>query len=153
MSILDFFCSPLVLISFTFDVISSLGYLLLVYPLEFSQFGSCFDLQYLIIYPSPLQTWKSLPDSNEVSKDFPALVMNSVETTLDRLAASNMFFIAKRKHANQDVLYLSAKIPRGTPFLIEITAAIGIPGIKCAIKTPSPEMAPLFFEGIEALLS
>lgn len=100
-----------------------------------------------------LETWKSLPDTNEVSKDFPALVMNSVETTLDRLAASNMFFIAKRKHANQEVLYLSAKIARGTPFLIEITAAIGTPGIKCAIKTPSPEMAPLFFEGIEALLS
>ncbi|KAL0408173.1 UNVERIFIED_CONTAM: Beta-adaptin-like protein C [Sesamum radiatum] len=54
-----------------------------------------------------LETWKSLPDSNEVSRDFPAIVLNSVEATLDRLAASNMFFIAKRKHSNQDVLYLS----------------------------------------------
>ena len=78
--------------------------------------------------------------------------MNSVEVTLDRLAASNMFFIAKRKHANQEVLYLSAKIPRGVPFLIEITAVIGIPGLKCAIKTPSPELAPLFFEALENLL-
>ncbi|CAA0838745.1 Beta-adaptin-like protein C [Striga hermonthica] len=99
-----------------------------------------------------LETWKSLPDSNEVSKDFPSLVLNNVESTLDRLSASNMFFIAKRKNSNQDVLYLSAKIPRGIPFLIELTAAIGIPGLKCAIKTPSPEMAPLFFEGIESLL-
>ncbi|XP_027081184.1 beta-adaptin-like protein C [Coffea eugenioides] len=99
-----------------------------------------------------LETWKSLPDSNEVSKDFPGIVMNSVEVTLDRLAASNMFFIAKRKHANQEVLYLSAKIPRGVPFLIEITAVIGIPGLKCAIKTPSPELAPLFFEALENLL-
>ncbi|CAL5360107.1 unnamed protein product [Camellia sinensis] len=99
-----------------------------------------------------LETWKSLPDSNEVSKDFPGIVMNSVEATLDRLAASNMFFIAKRKHADQEVLYLSAKIPRGFPFLIELTAVIGVPGLKCAIKTPSPEMAPLFFESIETLL-
>ncbi|CAA0831563.1 Beta-adaptin-like protein C [Striga hermonthica] len=99
-----------------------------------------------------LETWKSLPDSNEVSKDFPSIVLNSVESTLDLLATSNMFFIAKRKHSNQDVLYLSAKIPRGIPFLIELTAAIGVPGLKCAIKTPSPEMAPLFFEGIESLL-
>ncbi|XP_015085087.1 beta-adaptin-like protein C [Solanum pennellii] len=99
-----------------------------------------------------LETWKSLPDSNEVSRDFPASVINSVETTLDRLAASNMFFIAKRKHANQEVLYLSAKIPRGIPFLIELTAVIGTPGVKCAIKTPSPEMAPLFFEAVETLL-
>ncbi|KAL3619266.1 hypothetical protein CASFOL_036836 [Castilleja foliolosa] len=98
-----------------------------------------------------LETWKSLPDSNEVSKDFPGIVLNSVESTLDRLAASNMFFIAKRKHSNQDVLYLSAKIPRGIPFLIELTAAIGVPGLKCAIKTPSPEIAPLFFEAVEAL--
>ncbi|XP_057775862.1 beta-adaptin-like protein C [Salvia miltiorrhiza] len=99
-----------------------------------------------------LETWKSLPDSNEISKDFPTVVMTSVEATLDRLAASNMFFIAKRKHSNQDVLYLSAKIPRGIPFLIELTAAIGVPGLKCAIKTTGPEMAPLFFEAIESLL-
>ncbi|KAK6935416.1 Clathrin/coatomer adaptor, adaptin-like, N-terminal [Dillenia turbinata] len=99
-----------------------------------------------------LETWKSLPDSNEVSRDFPGLMINSVEATLDQLAASNMFFIARRKHANQEVLYLSANIPQGIPFLIELTAVIGIPGVKCAVKTPSPEMAPLFFEGIEALL-
>ncbi|XP_057775861.1 beta-adaptin-like protein C [Salvia miltiorrhiza] len=99
-----------------------------------------------------LETWKSLPDSNEISKDFPTVVMTSVEATLDRLAASNMFFIAKRKHSNQDVLYLSAKIPRGIPFLIELTAAVGVPGLKCAIKTTGPEMAPLFFEAIESLL-
>ncbi|PSS04193.1 Beta-adaptin-like protein [Actinidia chinensis var. chinensis] len=99
-----------------------------------------------------LETWKSLPDSNEVSHDFPGIVLNSIEATLDWLASSNMFFIAKRKHANQDVLYLSANIPRGIPFLIELTAAIGIPGLKCAVKTPNPEMAPLFFEALEALL-
>ncbi|KAK9129386.1 hypothetical protein Sjap_009873 [Stephania japonica] len=99
-----------------------------------------------------LETWKSLPDSNEVVKDLPSVVVNSVEATLDRLAASNMFFIAKRRHANQEVLYLSAKIPRGTPVLIELTAVIGIAGVKCAIKTPNPEMAPLFFESVEALL-
>ncbi|KAM3396761.1 beta-adaptin-like protein B isoform X2 [Capsicum galapagoense] len=99
-----------------------------------------------------LETWKSLPDSNEVSRDFPSSVINSVETTLDRLASSNMFFIAKRKHANQEVLYLSAKIPQGIPFLIELTTVIGTPGVKCAIKTPSPEMAPLFFEAVETLL-
>ncbi|GAB2296799.1 hypothetical protein Dimus_030902 [Dionaea muscipula] len=99
-----------------------------------------------------LEAWKSLPDSNEVLKDFPGLMITSVKATLDRLAAANMFFIAKRKNANQEVLYLSAKIPRGIPFLIELTATVGIPSIKCAIKTPSPEMAPLFFEAIENLL-
>lgn len=99
-----------------------------------------------------LETWRSLPDSNEITKDFPGIVVNNVEATLDRLAATNMFFIAKRKHANQDVFYFSAKIPRGIPFLIELTTVINTPGVKCAIKTPSPESAPLFFEAVETLL-
>nr|XP_043630430.1 beta-adaptin-like protein B [Erigeron canadensis] len=98
-----------------------------------------------------LETWKSLPDSNEVSRDIPGIVINNVDTTLEQLSASNMFFIAKRKNANQDVLYLSAKIPQAVPFLIELTAVLGVPGLKCAIKTPNPEMAPLFFEALETV--
>ncbi|KAF6176253.1 hypothetical protein GIB67_023544 [Kingdonia uniflora] len=100
-----------------------------------------------------LEKWKSLPDSNEVTKDLPGIVVNSVEATLDRLASSNMYFIAKRRHANQEVLYLSAKISKGIPLLIELTAVVGLPSIKCAIKTPNPEMAPLFFEAMEGLLN
>lgn len=99
-----------------------------------------------------LETWKSIPDTNEVSKDLPAAVINNVNATVEHLAASNVFFIAKRKNANKEVLYLSAKIPRGIPFLIELTVAVGVPGIKCAVKTPSPEMAPFFFEAMETLL-
>lgn len=99
-----------------------------------------------------MQTWRSLPDSNEISKDFPHLVIGNVEATLEHLAASNLFFIAKRKNANQDVFYFSTKIPRGIPFLIELTTVVGNPGVKCAAKTPSPEMSGLLFEAIETLL-
>ncbi|GJW82115.1 beta-adaptin-like protein C [Tanacetum coccineum] len=99
-----------------------------------------------------LETWKSIPDSNEVSRDIPGVLINNVDTTIEQLSSSNMFFIAKRKNASQDVLYLSAKIPKGIPFLIELTAVIGVPGLKCAVKTPSPEMAPLFFEALETIL-
>ncbi|KAG9447673.1 hypothetical protein H6P81_013801 [Aristolochia fimbriata] len=99
-----------------------------------------------------LETWKSLPDSNEISKDFPTHVIKSMDATIEHLAASNVFFIAKRRNMNQEVLYLSAKGPRGIPFLIEITAVVGTPGVKCAVKTPNPEMVPLFFEGVDALL-
>jgi AP-1 complex subunit beta-1 len=98
-----------------------------------------------------LETWRSLPDSNEVQKEFTGITITSVESTLDLLAASNMFFIAKRKNGNQDVLYLSAKVPRDVPFLIELTAMVGQPGLKCAVKTPTPEIAPLFFEAVEIL--
>jgi AP-1 complex subunit beta-1 len=104
-------------------------------------------------YFFPSQTWRSLPDSNEVSKEFPDIVVNNAEAAIERLGASNIFFIAKRKHANQDVFYFSAKLPRGIPFLIELTTAVGTLGVKCAIKTPGAEMAPLFFEAIETLLA
>ncbi|KAK9079640.1 hypothetical protein SSX86_001313 [Deinandra increscens subsp. villosa] len=99
-----------------------------------------------------LETWKSLPDSNEVSKDMQSIVINNIDATIERLSSSNMFFIAKRKNGNQDVLYLSAKIPRSIPFLIELTTVLGAPGLKCAVKTPNPEMAPLFFEALETIL-
>ncbi|XP_010538807.1 PREDICTED: beta-adaptin-like protein B isoform X2 [Tarenaya hassleriana] len=99
-----------------------------------------------------LETWRSLPDSNEVQKEFQGITITSVESTLDLLSGSNMFFIAKRKNGKQDVLYLSAKLPRGVPLLIELTAVVGHQGLKCAVKTPSPEMALLFFEALELLL-
>uniref|UniRef100_A0A0D9VU42 Beta-adaptin appendage C-terminal subdomain domain-containing protein n=1 Tax=Leersia perrieri TaxID=77586 RepID=A0A0D9VU42_9ORYZ len=99
-----------------------------------------------------LEAWKSLPDDNEFSKEFAASVISSIDATIEHLAASNVFFIAKRKNANKDVLYMSAKIPRGIPFLIELTAAVGVPGVKCAVKTPNKEMVALFFEAMESLL-
>ncbi|WOK94922.1 hypothetical protein Cni_G03627 [Canna indica] len=99
-----------------------------------------------------LETWKTLPDANEVGKDLSNSVINSIDATIEHLTSSNVFFVAKRRNANKDVLYLSAKFPRGIPFLIELTAVVGVPGVKCAVKTPSPEMAPLFFEAMETLL-
>jgi AP-1 complex subunit beta-1 len=98
-----------------------------------------------------LEAWKSLPDDHEFTKELPGSVISSIDATVERLAASNVFFIAKRKNGNMDVLYLSAKMPRGIPFLIEITAAVGVPGVKCAVKTPNKEMVPLFFEAMEVL--
>ncbi|CAA7394837.1 unnamed protein product [Spirodela intermedia] len=99
-----------------------------------------------------LETWKSLPDANEVAKELPSAVLQSVDGTVERLAAANVFFVAKRKNGNKDVLYLSAKVPPSVIFLVELTAAAGVPGVKCAVKTPNPEMSLLFFEAMEALL-
>jgi len=99
-----------------------------------------------------LEAWKSLPDDNEFSKEYPDSALSSIDATIEHLAASNVFFIAKRRNANMDVLYLSAKIPRGIPFLIELTAAVGVPGAKCAVKTPNREFVPLFFEAMEFLI-
>jgi len=99
-----------------------------------------------------LETWKSIPDTNEIAKDLPGATIHNVDSTVEHLAASNVFFVAKRRNANKEVLYLTCKGPKAVPFLIELTAAIGVPGVKCAVKTPSAELAPLFFEAMEGLL-
>ncbi|PWA35815.1 adaptin family protein [Artemisia annua] len=99
-----------------------------------------------------LETWRSLPDSKEVSKDISDIVINSVDETIERLASSNIFFIAKRKNEHQHVLYISAKVHNRLPFLMELTLILGSPGIKCAIKSPKPDMATLVFEALKTLL-
>ncbi|XP_024394494.1 beta-adaptin-like protein B [Physcomitrium patens] len=101
-----------------------------------------------------LETWKSLPDSHEVAKDLPNAVITNVDATLEKLATTNLFYIARRvlKDTNQEVLYLSGKVPPSIAFLVELTCKVGYPSVKCAVKTPTPEMAPLFFEAIESLL-
>ncbi|CAM6037567.1 unnamed protein product [Sphagnum compactum] len=102
-----------------------------------------------------LETWKSLPDSHEVAKDLPNATITNVDVSLEKLATTNLFFIARRqlKDTNQEVLYLSGKVPPNIPFLVELTFVVGHLSVKCAVKTPTPEMAPLFFEAIESLLN
>jgi len=101
-----------------------------------------------------LETWKSLPDSHEIVRDLPNSFISNMDATLEKLAGANLFFIAKRplRDTNQEVIYFSAKLPRNIPILVEITVLVGRPGVKCAIKTPNPDMGPLFFEALEALL-
>jgi AP-1 complex subunit beta-1 len=101
-----------------------------------------------------LETWKSLPDSNEVLKELRDTVIPNVDILLEKLNASNAFFIARRflKETNQDVLYLSIKLPPNVPLLVELTFAVGDPGVKVALKTSSTEYAPLFFDAIDELI-
>ncbi|XP_039123674.1 beta-adaptin-like protein B [Dioscorea cayenensis subsp. rotundata] len=102
--------------------------------------------------PEFLEAWKTLPDANEISKDLQNSVIHNVDATTKHLLAHNIFTVAKRNNANKDIIYLSAKLPRGITFLVELTSVIGVPGVKCAVKTSNPEMASLFFETMESLL-
>ncbi|PPS03181.1 hypothetical protein GOBAR_AA17468 [Gossypium barbadense] len=62
-----------------------------------------------------LETWRSLPDSNEVLKEFPGIMVSSAETTMDRLAASNVFFIAKQEARESGrIVFLCQDPPRYT---------------------------------------
>ena len=104
-------------------------------------------------FPS-CQTWKSLPDTNEISKDLPSSIISDPEALQRRLAASNVFFVAKRvlKDTSQLVFYLSLKLAPAIPVLLELTFLPNTMGVKAAIKTPSPEWGPLLFDALESLL-
>lgn len=101
-----------------------------------------------------LDTWKTIADTNEVVREFSGLAISNIDSTLEMLGRQNVFFIAKRhlKDTNQDVLYLSVKVLPAIPLLVELTFLLTVPGLKCAVKSPNPEMAPWFFETLEALL-
>eukprot|EP00850_Spirogloea_muscicola_P008312 SM000044S15959 [mRNA] locus=s44:228581:233709:+ [translate_table: standard] len=101
-----------------------------------------------------LETWKSLPDANEVTREFSESIISNLDVTLERLASNNVFFVAKRrlKDTNKDAIYTSVKLVSNVPLLVEFTFASGIPGVTCAVKTPSVEYTPLFFESVEKLL-
>nr|GFB49983.1 beta-adaptin-like protein B [Tanacetum cinerariifolium] len=95
---------------------------------------------------------RSLPDSKEVSKDIPDILINSVDETIERLPSSNMFFIAKRKKEKQHVLYISARVHNGFPLLIELTLILGSPSLKCAIKSSKSDTSALVFKALKTLL-
>eukprot|EP00850_Spirogloea_muscicola_P016030 SM000127S26646 [mRNA] locus=s127:194449:199597:+ [translate_table: standard] len=101
-----------------------------------------------------LETWKSLPDANEVTRELPESIISNLDVTLERLASKNVFFVAKRrlKDTNKDAIYTSVKLVSNVALLVEFTFASGIPGVTCAVKTPSVEYTPLFFESVEKLL-
>jgi hypothetical protein len=90
----------------------------------------------------------------QVLKELRDTVIPNVDILLEKLNASNAFFIARRflKETNQDVLYLSIKLPPNVPLLVELTFAVGDPGVKVALKTSSTEYAPLFFDAIDELI-
>ena len=56
------------------------------------------------------QTWKALPDSHEVAKELPSALITNVDATVEKLATSNLFFIARRmlKDTNQEVQHPTA---------------------------------------------
>lgn len=56
------------------------------------------------------QTWKALPDSHEVAKELPNALITNVDATVEKLATSNLFFIARRtlKDTNQEVQHPTA---------------------------------------------
>ncbi|KAK8948152.1 Beta-adaptin-like protein B [Platanthera guangdongensis] len=64
-----------------------------------------------------LETWKLLPDSNEVATHLPRAIIHIMDAVVEHLAEANLFFVAKHRNTNKEIMYVSAKGPRGVPLL------------------------------------
>jgi len=98
-----------------------------------------------------LQTWKSLPDTNEVVKQLDVPAVANVDALIEKLNGNNVYFLARRQLNNQEVIYCSAKVLQAQ-LLLELTMTVGIPGVKCCLKTSAMDMVSMCFEAVDALL-
>eukprot|EP01112_Ceratiomyxa_fruticulosa_P023711 TRINITY_DN9195_c0_g2_i1.p1 TRINITY_DN9195_c0_g2~~TRINITY_DN9195_c0_g2_i1.p1 ORF type:complete len:605 (+),score=128.39 TRINITY_DN9195_c0_g2_i1:260-2074(+) len=102
-----------------------------------------------------LSMWKTIPDSNERTKDIPLTspAALDLDSTIRRLTAKNLFEIARRKVNDQDVVYLSVKLENSVYILVELTFKYALRQCKISTKTPSIEFVPLFEQGLEAMIN
>ena len=56
------------------------------------------------------------------------------DALIEKLKGHNVFFLARRQLNNQEVIYCSAKVPQAQ-LLLELTMSVGVPGVKCCLKT------------------
>ena len=80
-----------------------------------------------------LQTWKSLPDTNEIVKQLDVPPVMNIDALIEKLKGHNVFFLARRQLNNQEGIYCSAKVPQAQ-LLLELTMSVGVPGVKCCLK-------------------
>lgn len=99
-----------------------------------------------------LQMWRAIPDSNEKSKDMANINTADLDAIQRKLEAHNVFFIARRKVAEQDVLYLSVRFVNDVVMLVELTFTPGVPAARACSKTQNLELVPLFEGCLEAVL-
>ena len=54
--------------------------------------------------------------------------------------------------ASRTAVYAAAKLPPGAVLLVELSCALGYPGVKIAIKSNQPEYAQLALDAVEQLI-
>jgi hypothetical protein len=81
-----------------------------------------------------LQMWRAIPEANEHTRDVALPGLLDVETLQRKLELNNLFFIARRRVNEQDVVYLSARLTNDVVILVEITLVPGQPVMKVRMR-------------------
>ena len=88
-----------------------------------------------------LQTWKEIPQTNEVQSQVETKGFNS-EGIQNVLETNNVFTIAHRTVEGQDMLYQSLAFPNHINVLAELKILPGNPMVQLSLKTHSVDVIP-----------
>uniref|UniRef100_A0A336MHF3 CSON001213 protein n=1 Tax=Culicoides sonorensis TaxID=179676 RepID=A0A336MHF3_CULSO len=98
-----------------------------------------------------LQTWKEIPSANEVQYTLKE-ILESADLLATKLAANNIFTIAKRNVDGQDMLYQSLKLTNNIWVLLELKLSPGTMDATLSLKSRSVEVAPIIFTAYDSII-
>jgi len=99
-----------------------------------------------------LEQWRSqIPQHQQEVTGVPPQ-SEQVETMCPKLEASMVFFIARRKLPEADMVYFSVKTANGIVMLAEVGFRPGTGSATITVKAQQPQYLPLFAASIEKLL-
>jgi len=99
-----------------------------------------------------IASWRSIADTNELYSTVGDLSTSDVDAVVAKLAAHNIFFVARRPVPNapgQEVAYFSCKTLSGLAFLCEVTFKQGLNAVKLCVKSENMSYMGLAKEAIE----
>ena len=99
-----------------------------------------------------LEQWRSQLQEHRVEASGIPPQSEVVETICPKLEASAVFFIARRKLPEADMVYLSIKMANGIVMLAEVGFRPGTGAASIVVKSAQPQYLPLFAASIEKLL-
>jgi len=99
-----------------------------------------------------LEQWKGNPQEHRVEVQGVPPQSEVVETICPKFEASSVFFIARRKLPEADMIYLSVKTFNGFVMLAEVGFKPGTGNASIVVKSQQPQYVPLLATSIEKIL-
>jgi hypothetical protein len=99
-----------------------------------------------------LAQWKGTPQEHRIEASGVPPASEQVEAVCPKLEASSIFFVARRKLPEADMVYFSVKTTNGITMLAELGFRPGSGSVSIVIKSAQPQYVPLLAASIEKLL-
>lgn len=99
-----------------------------------------------------LGVWKGTAQEHRIETSGIPLQNEQVETICPKLEAQSVFFVARRKLPDSDMVYFSVKMANGIVMLAEVGFRPGSGQAAIVVKSAQPQYVPLFAASLEKVL-